>query len=200
MWYDWFLSVLKPKRLENHEVLLCNTLDFHMPQLSLDGEPLEVTRYLEKLADFLAIFKLFKSVSQDTNWQKKHARMEPRDDSRDVTTGATGATVVAPKFSDTLTLSQPRGADSAHHHRGRSQHFSVVTSLLIIDHRSKPLSQTTLVLIYILCLICFCCLLSESCSKRTLCCCCCSWCCWVSWVFLTVTGESLSEALYFCIN
>ena len=47
------------------------------------------------------------------------------------------------------------------------------------------------VLVFILCLICFCCLLSESCSKRTLCCCCCccSWCCWVSWVFLTVTGE-----------
>ena len=40
--------------------------------------------------------------------------------SRDVTTGATGATAVAPKFSDTLTLSQPRGADSAHHYRGRS--------------------------------------------------------------------------------
>ena len=39
---------------------------------------------------------------------------------RDVTTGATGATAVAPKFSDTLTLSQPRGADSAHHCRGRS--------------------------------------------------------------------------------
>ena len=39
---------------------------------------------------------------------------------RDVTTGATGATEVAPKFSDTLTLSQPRGADSAHHYRGRS--------------------------------------------------------------------------------
>ena len=39
---------------------------------------------------------------------------------RDVTTGATGATEVAPKFSDTLTLSLPRGADSAHHHRGRS--------------------------------------------------------------------------------
>ena len=34
---------------------------------------------------------------------------------RDVTTGATGATAVAPKFSDNLTLSQPRGADSAHH-------------------------------------------------------------------------------------
>ena len=39
--------------------------------------------------------------------------------SRDVTTGATGATAVAPKFSDTLTLSPPRGADSAHHPRGR---------------------------------------------------------------------------------
>ena len=39
---------------------------------------------------------------------------------RDVTTGATGATEVAPKFSDTLTLSQPRGADSTHHCRGRS--------------------------------------------------------------------------------
>ena len=31
-----------------------------------------------------------------------------------------GETAVAPKFSDTLTLSEPRGADSAHHHRGRS--------------------------------------------------------------------------------
>ena len=31
---------------------------------------------------------------------------------RDVTTGANGATEVAPKFSDVLTLSQPRGADS----------------------------------------------------------------------------------------
>ena len=39
---------------------------------------------------------------------------------RGVTTGATGATDVAPKFSDTLTLSQPKGADSAHHCRGRS--------------------------------------------------------------------------------
>ena len=39
---------------------------------------------------------------------------------RDVTTGATGATEVAPKFSDTLTLSQPWGADFAHHRRGRT--------------------------------------------------------------------------------
>ena len=48
---------------------------------------------------------------------------------RDVSTGATGATEVAPKFSDTLTLSPPGGgansahqgggADSAHHCRGR---------------------------------------------------------------------------------
>ena len=39
---------------------------------------------------------------------------------RDVSTGATGATEVAPKFSNTLTLSPPgRGADSAHHCRGR---------------------------------------------------------------------------------
>ena len=29
---------------------------------------------------------------------------------RDVTTGATGVTEVAPKSSDTLTISQPRGA------------------------------------------------------------------------------------------
>ena len=48
---------------------------------------------------------------------------------RDVTTGATGATEVAPKFSDAITLSQPRGADSAHHYRGRSKKFSVVMSL-----------------------------------------------------------------------
>ena len=38
---------------------------------------------------------------------------------RDVSTGATGATRVAPKFSDTLTLFQPWGADSAHHRIGR---------------------------------------------------------------------------------
>ena len=38
---------------------------------------------------------------------------------RDVSTGATGATEVAPKFPDTLTLSSPGEADSAHHHRGR---------------------------------------------------------------------------------
>ena len=39
---------------------------------------------------------------------------------RDVSTRATGATAVAPKFSDTLTLFQPGGADSAHHWHGRT--------------------------------------------------------------------------------
>ena len=39
---------------------------------------------------------------------------------RDVSAGATGATAVAPKFSDTLTLSQPGEADFAHHYRGRT--------------------------------------------------------------------------------
>ena len=35
--------------------------------------------------------------------------MNTYESGRDVTTGATSATEVAPKFSDTLTLSQPRG-------------------------------------------------------------------------------------------
>ena len=48
---------------------------------------------------------------------------------RDVSTGATGATAVAPKFSDTLTLSQPGGADSTHHQRSRTKIFPVITSL-----------------------------------------------------------------------
>ena len=48
---------------------------------------------------------------------------------RDITAGVTGATAVAPKFSDTLTLFQPRGADSAHHRLGRTYIFPVVTSL-----------------------------------------------------------------------
>ena len=38
--------------------------------------------------------------------------------SRDVSTGATGVTAVAPKFSDTLTLFQPGEANSAHHWHG----------------------------------------------------------------------------------
>ena len=49
--------------------------------------------------------------------------------SRDVSTRATGATAVAPKFSDTLTLFQPRGTDSAYHRRGRTYIFPVVMSL-----------------------------------------------------------------------
>ena len=38
---------------------------------------------------------------------------------RDVSTGATGATEVAPKFSDTLTLSPPWGADFAQSQRSQ---------------------------------------------------------------------------------
>ena len=40
--------------------------------------------------------------------------------SRDVSTGVTGATVVAAKFSDILTLSSPGGTDSVHHCSGRN--------------------------------------------------------------------------------
>ena len=47
---------------------------------------------------------------------------------RDVTTRATGTTVVTPRFSDTLTLVQPRGADSAQHRRGRTKNFPIDTS------------------------------------------------------------------------
>ena len=43
--------------------------------------------------------------------QVREIQQLPHSMYRDVTTGATGATSVAPKFSDTLTLSQPRGAD-----------------------------------------------------------------------------------------
>ena len=44
---------------------------------------------------------------------------------RDVTAGATGATMVAPKFSDTLTLFQPGGgADSAPPSQKSHQKFS----------------------------------------------------------------------------
>ena len=56
---------------------------------------------------------------------------------RDVTAGATGATAVAPKFSDALTLFQPGGADSAQHRRGSTKIFPVVTSLYYIYSHNK---------------------------------------------------------------
>ena len=37
---------------------------------------------------------------------------------KDVSTGAIGVTAVAPKFSDTLTVSPPGGTDSVYHRRG----------------------------------------------------------------------------------
>ena len=40
---------------------------------------------------------------------------------RDVTTGATGMTMVASKFSDTLTLSQPRGENFCSSYRRGAQ-------------------------------------------------------------------------------
>ena len=55
---------------------------------------------------------------------------------RDVTTGVTGATAVTQKFSDALTLFQPRGADSAQHGRGRTKNFPLVT-FLIISHQQN---------------------------------------------------------------
>ena len=51
---------------------------------------------------------------------------------RDVSTGATGATAVAPKFSDTLTLFQPGGQILPLHCRGRTKKFPEVTSLTSI--------------------------------------------------------------------
>ena len=67
-----------------------------------------------------------------TRKSKKHKSKKHRikkTESRDVSKGATGATLVAPKFLDTLTLSPPRGADSAHHCRGCNYFFHLVTSL-----------------------------------------------------------------------
>ena len=53
---------------------------------------------------------------------------------RDVTAGATGATAVAPKFSDALTLFQPGGADSAlplqrSHHKFPRGYVSVMSMM-----------------------------------------------------------------------
>ena len=61
-------------------------------------------------------------------------RTDAKLSSRDVSTGATGATEVAPKFSDTLTLFQPRGADSANHWHGRTYIFLVVMSLDLLRY------------------------------------------------------------------
>jgi hypothetical protein len=60
---------------------------------------------------------------------KSSRQVDMKNGVRDVSTGATGATTVAPKFSVTLTLFKPGGADSAHHCRGRTKNFHVVTSL-----------------------------------------------------------------------
>ena len=52
---------------------------------------------------------------------------------RDVTAGATGATAVAPKFSDALTLFQPGGGRFCPTIcRGRTINFPAVTSLITL--------------------------------------------------------------------
>ena len=49
---------------------------------------------------------------------------------RDVTTGATGATAVTPRFSDAfVALFQPGEENSAQHCKGGTKHFPMVTSL-----------------------------------------------------------------------
>ena len=51
---------------------------------------------------------------------------------RDVTTGVTGATTVAPKFPDVLTLFLPGGLNLPLHCKGRTKEFPAVTSLYLI--------------------------------------------------------------------
>jgi hypothetical protein len=51
---------------------------------------------------------------------------------QNVTTGATGTTMVAPKFSDILTLYQPGWANSAHHRRCCTKIFPMDSSLYSI--------------------------------------------------------------------
>ena len=63
--------------------------------------------------------------------------------SRDVTTGSTGTTMVAPKNSDTLTLFQPGGgADSAQHRRGHTKNFPMDASLLSSSSQYHPVENS----------------------------------------------------------
>jgi len=70
-------------------------------------------------------------------------------DSRDETTGVTGTTGVAPKFSDTFTLFQPDEIDSAQHRRGRTKNLPRDTSLaveqeeVIKNEESAPEEKST---------------------------------------------------------
>ena len=65
--------------------------------------------------------------------QDQTARKETNIPLRDVTIGGTGATIVAPKFSDAFTPFQPGGGEGGKilplHSRGRTIKLSVVTSL-----------------------------------------------------------------------
>ena len=61
--------------------------------------------------------------------------------SRDVFTGATGATAVAPKFSDTLTLFQPGGADSAP--TSQRSHQKIACDYISDMYQKTPEKQCT---------------------------------------------------------
>ena len=82
------------------------------------GSAVELGELYDATRDVLMINNLFTRETieeKSTNLTSKSAIYL-----RDVSAGATGATEVAPKFSDTLTLSQPGGADFAHRRRGRT--------------------------------------------------------------------------------
>jgi hypothetical protein len=94
-----------------------------MANFSISNDPMKEKRGIKKyvypiwiwifVCSQLLRFLLILMVGYGEKFKTRHYR--------DVSTGATGATVVAPKLSDTLTLCQPgKGADSAHHRRGRT--------------------------------------------------------------------------------
>ena len=70
-------------------------------------------------------------------------------DVSDGNSGATGTTAVSPKFSDTFTLFQTGGTDSAQHSRGCTKNFPMDTSLdlqheeIIKNEESVPEEQST---------------------------------------------------------
>ena len=65
---------------------------------------------------------------------------------RDVTAGATGATAVAPKFSDTLTLFQPGWADSTPTSQRLHQNFphGYISEINCIQSSAKVICKTKL--------------------------------------------------------
>ena len=110
-------------------------------EVSLESLPLlllSVSKYsfseAEKLQEEHAKRVLFANPNlTSTLIKKREENLKKQQHHRNVNS----MTEVASKFSDTLTLTQLEGADSAHHRRGHSQNFPVDTSL----HQQK-LQQT----------------------------------------------------------